>query len=68
MKRRTDPTSLALALLAGAATLRACVRSDDARAAALAGAAVFAWMGYDRWHDGLWPFSDGQRQVAGGYP
>lgn len=35
--------------------------------ASIAVLAVFAWVGYDRWHDGLWPFRNTARQIAGGY-
>lgn len=60
---RTSALLASLALLAGAC---AVARPTPARNA-VAGAAVLALVSYDRWHDGLWPFTDRRRQVAGGF-
>lgn len=64
---RTDRASAALASVAALTSLRAAFRRRDPRALGLAALSVLAWVGYDRWHDGLWPFRDERRRVAGGY-
>jgi hypothetical protein len=63
---RIDRTSAALAMLAGFVAVNA-IRRKNPEAAGLAAGVLLAWIGYDRWHDGLWPFTDRRRQIVGGY-
>lgn len=53
---KVDRASAALALLAGFTAVRA-LQKKDARSAGLAATALLAFLGYDRAHDGLWPFT-----------
>lgn len=64
---KLDRTSAVLASVAALASLRAAFKRRDPKAAGLAALAVFAFIGYDRWHDGMWPFRNTARQIAGGY-
>jgi hypothetical protein len=64
---RLDRTSAILATMAALASLRAVVKRRDPKAQGLAALAVFAFVGYDRWHDGAWPFRNKARQVASEY-
>lgn len=67
-----DPTSAVLGgtallvTLSALATLATKKEPSPAYAVALP-LSVFTWIAYDRWHDGLWPFTNLERQKAFGY-
>ena len=67
MSTKLDRTSTVLASVAALTSLRALLKRRDPKAAGLAALALFAFVGYDRWHDGTWPFRSATRQIAGGY-
>ena len=67
MSQRLDRTSAVLASAVVLTLLRAARMRRDPKAAMAAALVIFAFVGYDRRHDGLWPFGNTARQIDGGY-
>lgn len=70
--QKLDPTSAVLGgtaaalLIAGFVQIAKKEESSPAFVVAMP-LSMFTWIAYDRWHDGLWPFTDLERQKEWGY-
>lgn len=59
---KIDSVSAALGLTLVATWLLALSQKPTRGRTAAVAVSTLAFVGYDRWHDGLWPFTDVERQ------
>jgi hypothetical protein len=61
-EEKIDRVSAALAVAAGTCMVIVLATKPTPEKTAAMAVSTLAWIGYDRWHDGLWPFTDVERQ------